>query len=468
MNKLEFVAETWKQAQKIAREKYEEVYGEGSWEDADKYEREDWVFAEFFKLEKEKNNMEMIRDSKGRFVGKANGNNAAKNAMKRYCEEIKEEFNNETNNNTTNNVKENDTMMNRTNVKENRMETLKANGVDTTNFFDLSMRIPFGAEVKIVVDGKEMVVPASPLPTAFRNRVGENGNNLTNQFVDICNMANDAIAQNIIENGYVKNSKLFRRWITAHTFRMLNYSDHNNLNRKGWEACMKDNYDYNYQFKMLLEEIRVLSILQKEDPEAFAERTRFFNGDIVVETLNDYFRRLKKYVKKQMREKPRTYRGKTYVKLARYGNVLVNDLDTKVYNPIRAEIDYVKEEVSTDDYYRIYVALKDFMNVCYNKLPYDTTKCAEWKDAFKGAGAFYTLQNLVRFHNVVLDGYSNKYDSERRLYELLNGEFKNEVWRFHNLLVDTIAYNNFDLKQSIANGHAAPNTTSERANAYRR
>jgi hypothetical protein len=39
--------ELWLKAQKIAIEKYEKENGVGSWEEADKYEREDWVFAEY-------------------------------------------------------------------------------------------------------------------------------------------------------------------------------------------------------------------------------------------------------------------------------------------------------------------------------------------------------------------------------------------------------------------------------------
>ena len=46
----------WKQAQKIAKEEYEEEWGEGSWEErADKYEREDYSFAKYFELKGEKN-----------------------------------------------------------------------------------------------------------------------------------------------------------------------------------------------------------------------------------------------------------------------------------------------------------------------------------------------------------------------------------------------------------------------------
>ena len=41
------VRELWKQAQKKAIEAYEEEWGDGSWDEADKYEREDHVFYEY-------------------------------------------------------------------------------------------------------------------------------------------------------------------------------------------------------------------------------------------------------------------------------------------------------------------------------------------------------------------------------------------------------------------------------------
>ena len=436
-------------AQEIAKKKYEEENGAESWEDADKYEREDWVFAELDKLKKEIENMAQMRDAKGRFIS----SKAIKEATV-------------TNNNTnSNNEKEIDTMMNKKmSAKEERMNKLAQAGVNTNGFFNLNLQIPFGAEVILKVNGKEMVMPvfADGSETAFADArtVGQVGNGLAGQFVDICNMANDVIAQSIIENGYVKNSKIFRRFILAHTMKMLNYVSWSNPNKTGWEAAMKDCYSYNYQFEMLLEEIRVISILQKEDTEAFEERIHFFNGDVVVATLYDYKRRLEKYINKQLREKPRTYRGQSYAKLARYGNVLVTDLNEKVYKVIQKHINKIENAVADRNYGNIYTELKAFMNKAYNKLPAETTKCATWKDAFKGSGAYYSLLNLVRFHNVVIEDYDNKYESEIILHELLDGEYKNEVWRFHQLLVDTIEYNNFDLRRSIAEGSMAPNTRS--------
>lgn len=50
------LVELWKKAQQIAKKEYEEEWGEGSWEErADKYEREDHVWAAYEKLKGETN-----------------------------------------------------------------------------------------------------------------------------------------------------------------------------------------------------------------------------------------------------------------------------------------------------------------------------------------------------------------------------------------------------------------------------
>ena len=44
-------AELWTKAQEQARQEYEEI--EGDWEEADKYEKQDWVFSAYMKLKEE-------------------------------------------------------------------------------------------------------------------------------------------------------------------------------------------------------------------------------------------------------------------------------------------------------------------------------------------------------------------------------------------------------------------------------
>ena len=55
---------------------------------------------------------------------------------------------------------------------------------------------------------------------------------------------------------------------------------------------------------------------------------------------------------------------------------------------------------------------------------------------------------MILFHDVVLRGCDGKKDSIEKLTDCLEN-YKGEGWRFHVMLKDTIAYNNFDLKRSI-------------------
>ena len=125
------------------------------------------------------------------------------------------------------------------NSRENRMATLNNAGVDVSKFFDVTL--PNGDVVKMTMENGMQVVVSDD---------------------------NDPILNQIIEDGYVRNTKLHRRWVMAQMFKMLNYVSYNGRER-GYDACLRNNYGYMYQFSMMLEEIRVLSILQKENPEAF-------------------------------------------------------------------------------------------------------------------------------------------------------------------------------------------------------
>ena len=128
--------------------------------------------------------------------------------------------------------------------------------------------------------------------------------------------------------------------------------------------------------------------------------------------------------------------------------MLIKDLQEKVYNPIEQAIAHIEYEANNGTYVSMYHHLKIFVKNYYNKLPHDTTKAQIWKDAFKGSGAFYTLQNTIRFTGMILEGCTNRYKSEKKLYELLD-EYKGEEWRLHKVLVDAIEYNNYNLAERI-------------------
>lgn len=244
------------------------------------------------------------------------------------------------------------------------------------------------------------------------------------------------IAHQVVEDKQIEN-KAFRRWIAAQTFKMLDPSFSWGTRKQGWDAYLRNHYAYDYQFTMLAEELKTLAKLENRDKTEFEERSNFFTKGVVVATCKDYINKFTKYynIKKDKNG---------VCKLQRYGKV-----DKEQFNAIKEEMyDIVNDINDAKSYGDIYTCFEKFMKA-YNKLPFDTAKCSAWKEAFKGSGAYYTLKNIILYHGVLLDGCRTKDESMEMLNELL-GLYHGNVWKFHYLLKDTIAINNFSLKESIA------------------
>lgn len=304
---------------------------------------------------------------------------------------------------------------------KNRQETLKNAGINTTKHFQVTINedIPKGSVLSISIDKDDFEAEISSLPHCFQDT-----------------------AQEIFESGYVKNTKLYRRWIMAQTMRMLEHDG-------GWSKALH-NYNYKYTLDMMLEEVRVLSILEKDDKEAFEERSQFFTRDVIMKVLKDHEDKITKYVKK-------TYfknRLNETVTIYPYGMFLsFNAFEVYQRRMLQNLYLMLNREAS---YMSIYAALSNYMKADKIRLPKDTSKSSAWIDAYKKAGAYYTLQNLIKFHGCVIKNYHdikgnlrkvgkanfNMYYSLMILDDLLMGEY--EGWRFHALLKKVIEDNNFD------------------------
>lgn len=255
------------------------------------------------------------------------------------------------------------------------------------------------------------------------------------------------IADRVVEDKQVEN-KAFRRWITAQTFKML-YTRVYDWNARdyvtGWDACLRNRYDYKYQFSMMKGEIEDLIKLSYKDKAEYEVRKHFFTPYVVKSTCEHYVKQLIKYVNSNaeyVRYKNGDIdRGASTIKLANYGTINLSRFDVIVFC-----LNEMVKEMDTDDYKVLLVAYNKFMGAM-NKLPYGTPKCPAWKDAFKGAGAYYSLQNMVLYHGCILRGCANKQESLDKLKLCLKVY---EGYQFHALLKDTIEYNNFNLGQSIA------------------
>jgi len=300
--------------------------------------------------------------------------------------------------------------------KNERMETLKRAGINTDKYFEVSL--DNGTKIHLIID--------------------ENGNpKLVNE-----SAKNDPIYNQIIEDGYVRNTKLHRRFVMAQMFNMLNYVSYDGQCR-GYNDCLKNRYGYDYTFKMMLDEIKVLSKLEVRDYESFVERSHFFTKDVVINILEDYLEKLKKYIDNTP---DHNCKGIPYKKV-KGTNIFNDDLDKKIYYPIKVKILNVKR---AKNYTEMYKALANFMKDMI-KLPYNTPKSKAWIDAYKGEGAYYTLKNLVMFHNcrIISDkGIDYGINSMAYLRDALD-EYSGEGWRMFALMKKVIADNNFDFSKRM-------------------
>lgn len=301
--------------------------------------------------------------------------------------------------------------------KKERMEKLNNAGINTGKYFTLNVdeSIPAGAKIHIVVD--------------------KDGN-----YVPEIVKENDMIFNQIVEDGYVRNTKLHRRFVMAQMFHMLNYVSYDGK-YKGYNDCLKRMYGYDYTLKMMMEEIRVLGKLEVRDKESFVERSHFFNKEVVIAVMEDYLEKLKKYVEALP---DRNCKGIPYKRIKRM-DVFNADLDKKIYAPVRMYIGSVKY---ARNYNQIYEVLEQFMR-SYIKLPYDTAKSKVWVDTYKGEGAFYTLKNLIMFHNCGIKAYHFDVKFGMVAMHVLNAkleEYKGEGWRMFALMKKVIADNGFDFE----------------------
>lgn len=321
--------------------------------------------------------------------------------------------------------------------KENRMAALNNAGIDTNKFFNINLTdIPVGTPVQVIIDGITYNLTSKDTTIVNNNFHQEN-------------FMNDNVAKSIMDNGYVFNRRIDGRFVTAQTFKMLNSKSLNRNTNEfeyGWDSYLRNEYGYMYQFDMMLEELKRLARMEKDKDIEFIRLSNFFTKTVVVATCKQYIRQLKKYINnlpfKKCRRMP-------YVKLNKHGNVFLTDLQENVFSPLEKALNCIETATT---YNGLYNALKYFMSNM-SKLPNETPKCPQWKDAFKGKGAYVTLLNIVKFHNVkVTDFKTGKvYDRDQSIdyiYSLLS-EYKGEYWRFHELLKTTIKQNQFDLRKSI-------------------
>ena len=295
-----------------------------------------------------------------------------------------------------------------------RGEALAAAGIDTSKYF--SIKLPTGGEqmMKMSDDGK--AVPVS---------------------------ADDPIVKAIIGGGTVPNRNLFRRWVMSQVFHgLLHRSRYSGDGFTGW---LKQ-HGYVYQWEMLLEELHVQAKLYGRDMENFEARNRWFNRYLATAMAEDYIDQLRKDAKGRPQHK---CKGVPYVTVE-HRHYFVTDIEKRLILPLSLLAKPIRFAKTPE-------ALEQAVRTFWRKAPVKSwgySQCAEWKDAYKGMGAYATMQNLLRFHGCRFPRDNDFYERGRDAMKMLEHAAMTyasecEGWRLFGLMKQMIEENGIDVEAKM-------------------
>lgn len=308
---------------------------------------------------------------------------------------------------------------NRTAMKASKkIEAMKAAGIDVTNLF--------------AVTNAEGVESIARLENGGLTILADN----------------DPIIIAIFKGGTVPNRRLFRRWVMAQVFHMLTQKNWKTGKPVGFLNALQAK-GFCYSWEMLIEEIRVQAKLELLDQENFIQRNRWFNKNVAGAMAADYLKQLNEHVE-QRKKKCKRCKGNPYITL-HGNNIFVDDLRKKVFNPLEKCKGLIERAKNMTDLYHAVSGFYRIVKEYYS--PYGLTMSPAFKDAYKGAGGYFTMRNLIMFHGCkMLSSKGNPLVESSSLRELdkLAEAYKNgEGWRMFGAMKELIANNGIDIEAKM-------------------
>ena len=264
----------------------------------------------------------------------------------------------------------------------------------------------------------------------------------------------DDIEEAIMEEGDINSKFLWRRWIMAQVLRHYKTAD----GQENFHNYFIKNKSMYYVFKTCIAEAKALSNLSGQELE---ERKMFFNGEVFQQIIGDYFTQYRNEIAAKLKELDQANRQTV---LKKGFNAKLEDtfvIGKKAYG----ECDVVVAQKYMDDFmYKMttfvnddnYKAIAKTMSEIYLAFPpfKHCKKSKAWMDAFKGAGAFYTLDNLLRWHHCTIrDENTNEVYSGDRALKYLRDRTKalpsKEYYKLYAIMKRVVEENNFDFNKRM-------------------
>ena len=315
---------------------------------------------------------------------------------------------------------------------DQKLNALKDMGIDITKFFS-----SFGSGLGGV--------------SCNNTSVGSFASGSADRKSEMVSSERDEIAEEIMSEGYVEGKNLFRRWVMAQMMRALASGDYQKYYR---------NYPYIYSWKVVADEFKAQAKIK--DAEELAIRQKFFNAGVVINMLYHYEKQAKSYLKHAKKYK---VNNKTFVDIPYCRPFDLSKRDEFIKEIInyrkRVEVCADSPTALADLVPKIHQFVKGYSSENNRvRLPINAKKCVDFREAFMAAGAYYTLENMIKFHGCVIHnndfishytGYGDSCTPFTKAESLIVlNKFKEkycngDAYILFKLMTDTIKSNNYSI-----------------------
>lgn len=297
---------------------------------------------------------------------------------------------------------------------------------------------------------------------------------------------NDPIVQKIVDAGSLHNAHLFKQHVLAQVLKMMTKY---NWKNGGLERDYRGRFDmshftermnymnYAYSWQVVRDELKRQAAMERHgDNKSLTEDCRWYDKALVL-AMFDHHEELLRRLIAVLRE--RNHKGRKYIglqgvdglvpkKQSAPGYIYCDEVDAMFKKLLSFRNPLAKATTIKD----LYAALCKFMNAARpGKLSYHASEikdrndrveivpCEDWKNAYKGYGGYFSMQNLILFHGcrIVVDGKKlSKDDSIKKLNEWAD-EHLNEGYWMLGALKQLIIDNGFNIERKRAEWYAMKN-----------
>lgn len=227
---------------------------------------------------------------------------------------------------------------------------------------------------------------------------------------------------------------------------------------------------YGYSWQTLVDELKRQAAMHRHgDKKSLEEDQRWYNKDLALAMFDHHHKLLVDLTEKL---RVRKHQGVEYIALQGVDNLVYKKQSANGYiylyeveRMLKAHASMRKNIMKAANPVELYNAVARYMDAARpGKLSYhasEVTKrenrveivpCEEWKNAYKGYGGYFAMQNLIMFHGcrIIVDGKKlSKDNSMKQLDKWANEHLKEGYWLI-GALKQLIADNGFNIERKQA------------------